>query len=144
MREPLAIDPATNVLSVTTPLILIVDDDDDLRALLHETLVDHGFSVIEAPNGRDALDAISGEGVDKPALVLLDMDMPVMSGWEFLTVAKARDRVRDIPVIVISGDAPPKEVLASGTIVASMRKPFDPDKLIALVRKHARPAAASP
>ncbi len=79
--------------------ILIVDDTEATRELLSRRLAREGHHIVEAENGRSALDRIASEKFD---LVLLDMMMPDINGYEVLTQLKADDRFRDIPVIVIS------------------------------------------
>jgi adenylate cyclase len=79
--------------------ILIVDDTEATRALLSRRLTREGHHIVEAENGRSALDRMAAEKFD---LVLLDMMMPDITGYEVLTQLKADDRFRDIPVIVIS------------------------------------------
>ena len=82
------------------PLLLVVDDVDDNRYTLTRRLRREGFSrVIEAVNGRDALDKLEAEPVD---LVLLDIMMPEIDGFEVLRRMKADTRLRDVPVIIIS------------------------------------------
>src|SRR5437762_199624 len=63
------------------PQVLVVDDDAAIRSLITEVLVEEGFAVANAVNGRQALDQIADH---LPGLVLLDLQMPVMSGWEAL------------------------------------------------------------
>ncbi len=79
--------------------ILIVDDDVEIREALTTLLLDHGYTVSTAANGREALAALR---VARPCLILLDLMMPIMSGWEFLELLNADPVLRDIPVCVIS------------------------------------------
>ncbi|MBI5544645.1 MAG: response regulator [Deltaproteobacteria bacterium] len=79
--------------------ILVVDDDADHRALLAEALEETGFTVEQAANGRLALDRLEEH---LPSLVLLDLKMPVMSGWAVLEALQKMPRAAAIPVLIIS------------------------------------------
>jgi CheY-like chemotaxis protein len=111
--------------------ILIVDDYEDWRSSLKDLLVHAGYSVVEAPSGRQALNYLTSDK-PPPALVLLDLHMPGMNGWDFLAVLQAYLRLSSIPVIVISGAsaAPP-----AGRIARFFRKPIDNDQLLVAVRQ---------
>jgi CheY-like chemotaxis protein len=79
--------------------ILVVDDDASHRALICDALDEMGYQTSQAANGREALEEV-GEAL--PAAVLLDLRMPVMSGWGLLEALKKVPRARDIPIIIIS------------------------------------------
>ena len=82
------------------PAVLVVDDDPDIRLALAEFLIDEGFRVRCAANGREALQALAGDPGD--CLILLDLMMPIVNGWQFLD-ARARDpALARVPVIVIT------------------------------------------
>lgn len=80
--------------------ILVVDDDADQRELLGETLTAMGYEVAGAENGQVALDLMEDR---MPDLVLLDLRMPVMSGWAVLEALKNIPRARNVPILIISG-----------------------------------------
>ena len=84
------------------PLILVVDDVDDARFMYSLYLTTHGFRVIEAANGEDAV-RLAHE--HQPALVLMDLGLPKMDGWEATRRIKADSRTRGVPVLAISGHA---------------------------------------
>jgi CheY-like chemotaxis protein len=86
--------------SIDDKYILVVDDDDDFRSLLVQVLKDEGFSVQTASNGQDALMKIDGA---KPSLILLDLSMPVMDGFEVLRRLKQSEQFHSIPVIILTG-----------------------------------------
>lgn len=116
--------------------ILVVDDDPDLREFLQIMLTSMGFEVISAANGKEALDVLEGHD---PDLILLDMKMPVMNGWEFSRALEARGAHPPIVVLTAAPDpaARAAEVHADGWL----GKPFDYEDLEATVRKFAaRPA----
>jgi CheY-like chemotaxis protein len=109
--------------------VLLVDDDQDVLDALAELLRDEGFEVAEAHNGREALNLLRGAA--QPALILLDLMMPVMSGLEFLE-RKSRDpALAPIPVVIISGIS----IDMPGDLPI-IRKPFEPDGVLEAVRVH--------
>ena len=79
--------------------ILIVDDDVTTRIILNKMLIKDGWRVAEAENGKDAIQRIKDE---KPELILLDLLMPVMDGFELLKILQADDSMKGIPIIVIT------------------------------------------
>jgi CheY-like chemotaxis protein len=79
--------------------LLVVDDDADHRELLCEALQSLGYEALQAENGRVALEQLEKR---LPALVLLDLKMPVMTGWAVLEALKKMPRAKTIPVLVIS------------------------------------------
>jgi CheY-like chemotaxis protein len=81
--------------------ILIVDDDEDVRQAVEEVLTDEGYETRGATNGKEAIAAL--EGADqRPDLILLDLMMPVMDGWDFLFWLDERPDLRDTPVAIMS------------------------------------------
>jgi two-component system cell cycle response regulator DivK len=85
-----------------TPLILVVDDTEDTRQLYAHVLEAAGYRVEQATNGQEALDMIA---LDKPAIVLMDLSMPVMDGWEATTRIKGQPTTSDVVVIALTGHA---------------------------------------
>jgi DNA-binding response OmpR family regulator len=79
--------------------ILIVDDDDSIRSLLHQELGDAGYQIIEANNGKEALDCVRKQ---RPDLIILDIMMPEMNGFDVAAVLKNDPNTMDIPIIVLS------------------------------------------
>jgi len=108
--------------------VLVVDDDPDILDALSEILEVEGYHVQRARNGREALQRLEQE---LPDLVLLDLMMPVMDGWEF---ARSLDPGARPPIIVLSADrnvsAKAKEIGALGWLA----KPFELSELLAAVR----------
>jgi CheY-like chemotaxis protein len=110
--------------------VLIVEDYDDTREMLAETLRDEGCEVLEAENGERALALLDSPSTKQPCLVLLDLAMPVMSGTEMLQVLDARGRLDELPVVVLSAGGTPHEARKAR---AFLRKPADPRTLVRLV-----------
>lgn len=118
--------------------VLIVEDDAEIRETLSELLEDEGFHAAGVPHGGAALSFLRGN--PRPRLILLDLMMPVMCGWEFRNAQWQEPGLADIPVVVISGDA---DVAAKATAiqaVAYLRKPIDVDRLMDLVSRYCRAA----
>lgn len=114
------------------PRVLIADDDPGIRRLLAVSLEKEGYQTVNACNGREALDAMRDGHVD---LLLLDLVMPRVTGWEVLTERAGAPELRKIPVIVITaerGDGVSK-IPDDGTC-ALLSKPFDLETLLALVK----------
>jgi CheY-like chemotaxis protein len=82
--------------------VLVVDDYADARANLREMLEELGQEVVEAGNGQEALDFLIFHPKIRVQLILLDLDMPHMTGWEFLALLKSYVRLANIPVLVVS------------------------------------------
>ncbi|MBA3395317.1 MAG: response regulator [Deltaproteobacteria bacterium] len=87
---------------MTDPCVLVVEDDTDLRETLAELLAMSGYRVETAEHGRAALDNMQTK---KPCLVLLDLMMPVMDGWQVIEAMKHDPELKDIPVCVVSAQA---------------------------------------
>ena len=114
--------------------ILVVDDDDDLRESMVDALVDTGHTVSSANNGAEALRLLGGGDV-LPDLILLDLMMPVMDGVEFRARQRSDDRLRSIPVVVLSADAAIGERAAEMQVTAHCRKPVTLHQLYELVTR---------
>jgi CheY-like chemotaxis protein len=114
--------------------ILIVEDDADLREMMAQLLTLEGFRASAVANGREALEYLS-QG-DKPDVILLDLMMPVMDGWEFRRQQQASADLSKVPVIVLS--ALDQTRAADVNAVAFLKKPLDFDRLLELVRQYCR------
>jgi len=113
--------------------ILVVDDERDIRDAIAELLQDEGYEVEEAGDGAEAL----AKARDcHPLVVLLDLMMPGMNGWEFRDRQRGDPQLAEIPVIVVSALGKVPEVDAAGYL----EKPFDLDDLLSAVRRHAHDA----
>jgi CheY-like chemotaxis protein len=114
------------------PQVLIVEDDDSAREALSDCLEMEGFSVAAARNGKEALDYLRGAHV--PKVILLDLYMPVMTGWEFREAQKKDAAIADIPVVVVTafGSGMTKQIDAD----VIMHKPLDLDRLLTVIREY--------
>jgi DNA-binding response OmpR family regulator len=110
--------------------VLLVEDDLDVRDTLQDLLESEGFDVIPAANGKQAIDYLTLNDPPGADLVILDLMMPMVSGWEVLEKMTADDRLSDIPVIVLSAMAGERPDRAQGLV----RKPFALETLVAAIR----------
>ena len=110
--------------------VLVVDDESDIREAVSEVLVDEGYVVHGAGDGVEALRKARAH---HPDLVLLDLMMPGMNGWEFRAAQRNDPELSDIPVIVLSALGRVAGMDAAGFI----QKPFDLDDLLSAIRRHA-------
>jgi two-component system, OmpR family, alkaline phosphatase synthesis response regulator PhoP len=109
--------------------ILVVDDEQDLLDLMEIILGGEGYMVITAVNGRDALTKVERE---HPDLILLDLMMPIMDGWEVLKALKSKEKTSDIPVVMVTakiGMEDRRRGLMEGAI-DYICKPFAPREVI--------------
>ena len=117
--------------SSTQERILIVDDDPDILEALAEILDAEGFEVDRARNGKEALERMSAQ---PPSLVLLDLMMPVMDGWEFSQQLKTRgEDLARTPIIVLSADRNVASKARDIGAVGHLAKPFELTDLLQLV-----------
>ncbi len=114
--------------------VLIVEDDEELREILRRTLVDEGVTVECAADGREALARLESSPEDTRWLVLLDLIMPRMNGWEFRARQLADERLRHIPVVVMSATENLEEAAISDEDV--LHKPIAFSQLLATVARH--------
>jgi CheY-like chemotaxis protein len=118
---------------VTSPTIVLVEDDEGIRETMAALLEDEGYAVVQAANGAEAL--VRMRQAERVCLVLLDLWMPVMNGWQLLDAMRADERLACVPVVVVSaatdGSAP------TGA-AAFLRKPVRLDTLLEAVAAHRR------
>ena len=117
----------------TPPLVLIVDDSPDARAIYGEYLRYSGFRVITANNGQEGLAAAQAEW---PAVIVMDLAMPLMDGWEAIRRLRADALTSEIPIVALSayafGDAPDRAREAGADLCLS--KPCLPPQVARVVR----------
>lgn len=118
--------------------ILLVEDDYDIRAMLVMLLDMEGYHVVRATNGREALTLLE-EGL-RPHLILLDLMMPVMNGWQFREETLNVPEFASIPVIVISGDGRSAAQNMADHVACFLKKPLELDRLLSKIDELALPA----
>src|SRR5258708_2427836 len=118
-------------------MIVVVDDDVDIRDAVCQVLRDEGYQTMEASNGREAIDLLHASD-DRPQLILLDLMMPVMDGWEFLMGIDEDPALHSIPVALMSAHpsvrrAFEKQDAAGPSTRLLLPKPLDMHRLLSIV-----------
>ena len=114
--------------------VLVVDDDPGILDVLEQALDAEGYRGVVASNGRDALSQIAET---RPDVMLVDLMMPVMDGWQFVRECRGLGVCADTPVIILSAARSVQQVAADPGVQAVVSKPFDLDRLLDLVAEHA-------
>lgn len=114
---------------MSLPLVLVVDDDPDILDAICDILEGEGYRVARARHGGEALERVAAE---EPAIILLDLMMPVMDGLAFAQALRQLPHRQRIPIVVISADGNPQRAASIGA-VGYLAKPFDIDALLAQV-----------
>src|SRR6476620_2015468 len=121
--------------------ILIVDDDNDVRSALSEMLEEEGFAVEGAQNGREALARLRG-GTVHPAVILLDLMMPGMDGWDFRSEQMRDPQLAAVPVVVVSASGFSHESIRTQLRPAAyVEKPIERSALLDVLREVVRSGA---
>lgn len=121
------------------PVLLAVDDEEDMRFLMELCFDSTGYEVRTASNGLEALEMLAADGID---LVFLDLRMPVLDGWAVLDRLREGPPLHDVPVVVVSAHASieaQEEALRRGAR-SVLTKPYTRDELLELADRYA-PAA---
>ena len=122
--------------AVESRTVLVVDDDPEARASLRELLADASYDVVEARNGREALNYLTSDEAE-PALIVTDLEMPQMSGWELVTVLQGYARLATLPVLVVSArDLQARPTREEG-VLEFFVKPLDTRRFLKAVDRHA-------
>ena len=104
MRKAESLPDVTPFSRAAPDAILVVEDDDDTRDALCTLLTGQSYRVLNATNGREALQVLART---RPALVIMDLSMPVMTGWQLLELIRDEELLPGVPIIVLSGDSRP-------------------------------------
>jgi CheY-like chemotaxis protein len=111
-----------------TAKLLIIEDDDAARTALGDIFDHEGYPVALCSNGKDALEYLHNKPL--PALIILDLQMPVMNGWQFCAERSKDAAIASVPVVVITAFQSPRGL----NVDAVMRKPIDLERLMNTVR----------
>jgi DNA-binding response OmpR family regulator len=122
--------PVASEPPVIKPHILVVEDDQPIARLMEALLGSDGYLVTIVSDGESALTAIAAH---RPALVLLDLTLPVLDGWEVLSRLRAQGDAP--PVVLLTGDSRARGRAAAEGAAATIIKPFDVDDLLATVER---------
>jgi CheY-like chemotaxis protein len=87
-----------------SPPILVIEDDEDTRDALRDLLAGQNYPVLDASNGQEALRVLART---RPALIIMDLSMPVMNGWQLLDFIHQKSLLPGVPIIVLSADSKP-------------------------------------
>ena len=115
-------------------IVIVVEDDPDVRDLLAALLELKGYSVLLAADGREALERLAA-AEPLPGLILLDATMPGMSGIDFRAAQESDPRLAGLPIVVMSADPEIREIAARLRAVAFLKKPIATDALLELLRR---------
>jgi CheY-like chemotaxis protein len=121
------------------PVVLVIEDDPDIREAIADVLVMAGHDVALAAHGAEGLAWL--EAHPRPGLILLDLMMPVMTGYEFLEHVRADRRWDGIPIALFSADGRLDSRAVELGVASFLRKPIDLDDLLAAVDAHLGPQA---
>lgn len=117
--------------------LLLVEDDEDSRDLVSFVISRSRLDVeLEiAENGQEAIDKAFSK---KPHLILMDMQMPVMDGWQAVPILKADERTKHVPIIAFTAQAKPEDKVHTKEIGCAEHysKPMDPEELLNLIQKY--------
>ncbi|MET0343904.1 MAG: response regulator [Polyangiales bacterium] len=111
--------------------ILVIEDDLDIAEAMLDVLMDDGYEVAHASNGREALELLHSE--PSPSVILLDLMMPEMDGAQFREAQLSDPKLAQIPVIVLSADRKVAEKARELGVQAFLVKPLGPEQLLAIV-----------
>jgi two-component system, cell cycle response regulator DivK len=117
--------------------ILVVEDQEDNRRILHDLLTNAGYEIVQAENGEEAVKAAAAQ---RPDLILMDIQLPLLDGYEATRRIKADPALRAIPIIVVtsyalSGD---ESMARAAGCDAYITKPYSPRAILAKVREYVR------
>jgi CheY-like chemotaxis protein len=118
------------------PLVMVIDDDADIRTAIQDLLEGEGFATVGAADGQAALNLLA-DLADPPAVILLDLMMPIVDGWTFCKIRQGLVTLMDIPVITISA-ASTTGTGAPLRVDGSIEKPFEANAVISLVSQMVR------
>ena len=115
--------------------VLLVEDDDDIREIIQDALERRGYVITACEDGREALAHLASVEI-KPSLILLDMTMPTMSGWEFLQEQAKQPAIAAIPVVVLSAMSGLEKQAAAPRWAGVLAKPVSLGKLLETVAQY--------
>lgn len=119
-------------------LILVADDEQNLLLLLKDNLEEYGFDVVTATNGQEALDKAQSI---TPSVIILDVEMPKLNGWQVCEKVRADSRLKNTPVLILSAYAQPEDIKKGLALGANqyLTKPFKMKDLIDVLANLRKP-----
>jgi CheY-like chemotaxis protein len=122
-------------MSAAQSIVMVVDDDRDIREIVADVLGDAGYSVITAINGADAIELLAKV---TPSLILLDLNMPVMDGFEFRRAQRGNPALAKIPTVIMSAVHRMKEKVEELAVDDTLEKPVVLKDLLGVVARFCR------
>ncbi|WP_437487430.1 response regulator [Sorangium sp. So ce1014] len=116
-----------------TGRILVVEDDLDIRSILSQLLVFEGYDVDEASDGAEALAMLRKDPL--PALILLDLMMPIMDGWQLRAELQRDPTLSSVPVVIVSADVRAEQEASRLRVAGLLKKPLQIEPLLELVHR---------
>jgi CheY-like chemotaxis protein len=113
---------------------MVVEDDGDIRQSIAEILEDNAYRAVGAANGQEAFDRLRSAN-EKPCVILLDIMMPVMDGWQFRALQRDDPELGEIPIVVLTAHANIDEALTRMAAAACLKKPVQLDLLLETIRR---------
>ncbi len=121
-------------MAKTRKVILVVEDESDVRAGLAGLISHHGYAVETAANGKEALTKL--DTMPPPCLILLDLMMPEMNGWELRAQLLARKDLAEVPVVLVSGTAGLEQIARTLKASGCLPKPVDFERLVGIIQAY--------
>jgi CheY-like chemotaxis protein len=118
-------------------LVMVVEDDADIREAITEILQDNEYASVAAANGREAIERLRAQST-RPCLILLDLMMPEMDGWEFRALQRRDSELSAIPVVVLTAHTNLPHVMKVLQVAACLEKPVSIDTLLTTVEHFCR------
>src|SRR5690606_24478191 len=115
--------------------VLVVDDDEPFRTEIVEALQRSGYSVVSAGDGREALEYLRGQST--PALVILDMMMPLRDGWSLFEAVKGDPHLSSVPIVLLTCVGESQDI-GPGDVTGYLRKPVRMKTLLRIAEQHCR------
>lgn len=122
-----------------SPLILVVEDDDHISQILKFMLERQGYRTVLAPDGMAARKLIEGEE-ERPDLIVLDVMLPYIDGFEVVRIIRAQPQWKDVPILMLTAKTQERDIVRALDAGANdyIVKPFQPNELLARVRRYLR------
>jgi CheY-like chemotaxis protein len=119
-------------------LILVIDDDEDIRNTIKSVLETESYRVLTAENGKDGLDKLMALGEQLPRLILVDLMMPIMDGLQFLQTVESqhKETIGKIPIVLATAKGSVKALPEHPLMAEHLRKPMDIDVLFKIAEKY--------
>jgi CheY-like chemotaxis protein len=114
--------------------VMVVEDDRDVREAIAEVLADSRYVPLRAANGAEALQRLRSAPI-RPCVILLDMMMPTMDGWQFRVEQQRDPSVKDIPVVVLSAHADAAATAVKMAADGYLTKPVELERLLHVVER---------